>query len=147
MVSVGPLTESGAGNDADSSVLEELEGVEDVGGLAGLLGGRDRLGGEVQLEIKSSIERLRDDCTRTRIIYLGEGVHGALDRVAGEALNGVEGVGHQLGALGQRGEDGVALRHEALVGLLAGLGRVHHHVHAGLEITRTKPVNAILNRF
>jgi hypothetical protein len=65
--------------------------------------------------------------------YPGEGVHGTLHRVAGEALNAVEGVSHELGPLGEAVEDVGLLLRKRLERGLALAGRVHHDVHASLK--------------
>ena len=68
-----------------------------------------------------------------RITHPRECVHGALHRVAREALDPVEGVGHQLGPLGQRRQHGRLLLGEGRGGLLVSARGVHHDVHAGLK--------------
>merc|ERR1711879_268857 len=92
------LTKSTPGDDADASVFKQLEGIVDIRCLAVFLGLRDRL---------------------LRQMELREGVHGAPDLVAGEALDRVEGVRHELRALGKRCQGGVLLLHELLVRCLA----------------------------
>ena len=44
------LTESRSRDDADPGIFQQVEGVEDVGGLVGRFGGGDRLFGQVELK-------------------------------------------------------------------------------------------------
>ena len=56
-----------------------------------------------------------------------EAVHGALSEVAGDALAAVEGVGHDVRATAQAGNDVLALLLVLLIGLVTRLGTVQRH--------------------
>ena len=78
------MTEARTGNDANASLFQQQRAVVGVGHVTLGLGLGNELGGQ------------RD---------LREGVHGALDRLAADAVNGVERVGNQLRLLLQLGQD------------------------------------------
>ena len=82
------LTEARTRNDANSRGFKQGKSIEGISSHASLVGGRYCLLWQVNL---------------------GEGVHGALHSVAGDPLDGVEGVCHQLGSLGQRGQHPINL--------------------------------------
>lgn len=107
----GSLMKSAAWNDADASSLQQLQTIEHVGLDAQALGVID--GALWQSDLR-------------------ERVHGALDRVAFDALDRVEELGDQLSLLFETLEDVGLLLDEELVGWLAWLGRVDDGVHAGL---------------
>ena len=92
------LTEPRARDDADAGLLQQGEGVEDVRRLAGLPGSRHSLhAARCQNMTRCSPHLFRQ-------VYLGEGIHGTLHHVAAEPFNGVERVGHQLGAGSEAGQ-------------------------------------------
>lgn len=105
------LSESAAGNDADAGGVEELHGVELVGGAALGLGGVDGLLGEGDG---------------------GEEVHGALGLGAVDALHLVKGLVQGGGALLEAVEDALVLLVVELKRGLAGAGRVDHEVDHAL---------------
>ena len=82
------LTEARAGNDANASGFKQGKSIEGISSHAGFLGSRNRLLWQMNL---------------------GEGIHGTLHSVAGDPLDRVQGVCHQLGSLGQRGQDPINL--------------------------------------
>ena len=125
--SVRHLTEASARDDTDPRLLQQIEGVEDVGCLAGLLSCLYCLeqNNSSELRIKPSCHLLRQD-------DLWEGVHGSLDCVAAEARDGVEGLRHQSGSPGEAGQGQVLLGQPGVVAGLARAGRVDDQVHAGL---------------
>ena len=123
------LTESCARDDTDPRLLQQIEGVEDVGCLAGLL---SRL---YCLEQKNSSSLLSKLSKRADLLWqddLWEGVHGSLDCVAAEAWDGVEGLRHQFGSPGEAGQRPVLLRQPGVVAGLPWAGWVDHQVHTGL---------------
>ena len=99
------LTEARAGDGANTGGLEELMAVEDVRKLLLGLGSIDGLGREVNG---------------------GEGIHGTVGGVAGDARERVEGGDDELGAALERVVDIVALGNELIEGLISGLGRIDH---------------------
>ena len=82
------LTEARTGNDADSCGFKQGKSIKGISSHAGLLGGCYCLLWQMNL---------------------GEGIHSTLHSVAGDPLDGVEGVCHQLCSLGQRGQDPIHL--------------------------------------
>ena len=82
------LTEARTRNDANARGFKQGKSPEGISSHPGLLGSRYCLLWQMNL---------------------GEGVHGTLHSVAGDPLDRVEGVRHQLGSLGQRGQDPINL--------------------------------------
>lgn len=105
VVGARSLTETRTGDGADAGSLEELVAVEDVGGLFLGVGSVDGLGGE-------------EDG--------GEGVHGTVGGVAGDARKGVEGGNDQFGSALERRVDVVAFRGELFERGVAGFGGIDH---------------------
>jgi len=81
------LTEARTGNDADSCGFKQGKSIKCIRSHASLLGSY---------------------CLLWQM-NLGEGIHSTLHSVAGDPLDGVEGVCHQLCSLGQRGQDPIHL--------------------------------------
>ena len=82
------LTEARTRNDANACGFKQGKRIEGISSHTGLLGGRYCLLWQMNLR---------------------EGVHGTLHSVAGDPLDRVEGVCHQLGSLSQRCQDPINL--------------------------------------
>jgi len=105
------LTEARTRNDTNARGFKQGKSIEGVSSHAGLLSGCYGL---------------------LRQVNLGEGVHGALHSVAADPLDRVEGVRHQLRALGQRRQDPVNLCLPAGKAWVAFPGWVDNNIHASL---------------
>ena len=106
-----PLTKPRARNDADTGGLQQSKGIECISCHACLLGGSNRLLGQVDLR---------------------ESVHGPHHGIARNPLDRVEGLCHKLGSLSKRLQDSVNLSLPAGEAWISLSWWVHHNIHTSL---------------